>query len=137
MDMADACLGAGVRRLEGTLNGVPVRRAIQGPHDGERFLIIGQDLLRQMAVAEGDTVVAELRPDADPDAVDLPDELAIALQQDQEAAGRFEAKTIGFRRSLALYVTQAKRTETRIRRSLEVTRRLRTDSLWGESRPNR
>jgi hypothetical protein len=129
-EVADAFRAAGVRRLVGTLNGVPIRRAIQGRRNGERILIIGLDLLREIGAEYGDTVIAQLQPDPEPDRVDMPEELAIALEQDAEAGERFYGFTAGRRRGLALYVAQGKRPETRVARALEVAHKLRTRTLW-------
>lgn len=137
VDVAEELDAQGVRRLVGTLNGHPVSRAVQGRKDGERYLVLGQDLLRTIRAELGDTVAVELRPDPDPDRVEVGEELAAALEQDDEAASRFYAMTPGRQRSLAYYVTSAKRAGTRISRALELTHKLRTHTLYGDLHPER
>jgi hypothetical protein len=136
-EAADAWQARGVRRLAGTLNGHPVRRAIQSNRDGERFVILGLPLLRDLGAALGEPVMAELHPDPDPDHVELGEEFAVVLEQDEEAAARFYAMTHGRQRSLASYVTSAKREETRIKRALELAHRLRTHTLYGDLHPEK
>lgn len=133
-EIADAWQAAGVRRLVGTLNGHPVRRAILGRRDGERYVALSRALLRDLGAEEGGTVRAILEPDPEPDRVDPGEELRAALAQDEAARARFEAMTPGRQRSLAHYVTSARRPETRVRRALELAHKLRTHTLYGDRR---
>lgn len=133
-DVADAWRAAGVRRVVGTLNGHLVTRGIQGRRDGERYLLLGRALLRAVGADFGDTVEAVLRPDPESDRIDLGEEFAAVLDQDAEAAARFASMTPGRQRSLASYVTGARRVETRIKRALELAEKLRTYTLYGDLR---
>ncbi|HYE96690.1 MAG TPA: YdeI/OmpD-associated family protein [Rubricoccaceae bacterium] len=136
-DVAEALRAAGVRRLLCRFNGRPLKRAVQGRVGGERFVLLNVAFLREIGAREGDTVVVELRPDPDPDAIDLGEELAIVLEQDEAAAARFFAFTPGMQRSLASYVTSAKRPETRIKRALALAHKVRTNALYGDRHPEK
>lgn len=130
-DVDAALRAAGTRRVVATLNGHPVRRAVQtrtaaGPH-----LALSRDLMRTLGVAHGDVVEVDLVVDPDPDHVEL-GELAAALDADPEARTRFETFTPGKRRSLAHYVTSAKRPETREARAEELAVKIRTHRLHGD-----
>jgi uncharacterized protein YdeI (YjbR/CyaY-like superfamily) len=61
----------------------------------------------------------------------------VALEQDEEAAARFYAMTRGRQRSLASYVTSAKREETRVKRAVELAHKLRTRTLYGDLHPEK
>jgi hypothetical protein len=115
-----------------SLNGHTLRRAIQGPKDGERYVLFGVPFLREAGVQEGDVVPIELYPDPDPDYIDLGDEFAEVLEMDEAAAARFYSMTPGRQRSLAYYVNSAKREETRIKRALELAHKLKTNTLYGD-----
>ncbi len=136
-DVADALDAAGVRRLVGTMNGAPVSRGIIRNRHGERFLYLSRDLLRALRADVGDLVEVEVRPDPAPLQIDLGEELAAALEQDDEAAARWATFTPGRQRSMASYVTSAKREETRIKRALELAHRLRTYTLYGDLHPEK
>ena len=136
-DVADALQADGVRVLLATLNGRAFRRAVQGRRDGARYLLLGQSILRDIGAGFGDTVAVVLRPDPDPDRVDLGEEFEAVLEQDEEAAERFSGMTRGRQRSLAYYVNSARRTETRIRRALALAHKLRTQTLYGDLYPER
>lgn len=127
-DIADAYEAAGITRVIARLNGTESRRAIQRKRDGRRLLVLGRDALKEV----GDPVEVRLRPDANPDEIDLGEEFAEVLAQDEEARARWETFTVGRRRSLAYYVTSAKRSDTRLKRALELAERIRTNTLFGD-----
>ncbi len=132
LEIADAYKSAGVKRVIATLNGKPFNRAILGNADGERFLIVGLPILREIMAHLGDIVMIELKPDPEPDRIDLGIEFTEVLEMDEEAAERFYSFTPGHQRSMAYYVTSAKREETRIKRALELAHKLRTRTLYGD-----
>ena len=134
-DIAGALMEEGSRRVVATLNGRPYRRAIQNNKDGEYFILLGRGLLREIGAQYGDEVVVELAPDPDPDYVELGEEFSEVLELDEEAAARFFAFTPGKQRGLAYYVNSAKRSETRIKRALEIAHKLKTCTLYGDKRP--
>lgn len=120
------------RIVVGTLGEVPFRRAVHGRGDGTPKLLFGKAVLKRAGLAFGDTAFVELSAAPDPDAVHLPEELTVALAQDREASARFETFTPGRRRSLGIYVDQAKRPATRERRALELCEKIRTHTLHGD-----
>lgn len=134
-DVADALLASATRRVLVTLNGHATNRAVQTAPDGTRVLVTGRAILRAAGAALGDMVVVTLRPDPTPDTVDVGEALAAALEQDPGAGARFHAMTPGRQRSLAHYVTSAKRPETRARRAHQLAEKLRTYTLHGDDGP--
>ena len=131
-DVADDLLALGTRRVIATINGVECKRAIQGSMSGERRLIVGIPLLRDARADVGHPVEVALRTDPNPEDVDLAEEFVAVLEEDPEAAERFYALTPGMQRSLAYYVNSGKRVETRIKRSLEMAKKLRTRGLHSD-----
>ena len=127
---------SGTRRVVAVLNGHSVRRALVTV-DGGPALILGQDLLRTIGAQPGDTVLVDASPDPEPDRIDLGDELEAVFADDAEAAVRFFGFTPGRQRSIATYVTGAKRAETRIKRALDLAHKLRTHTLYGDTRDTR
>ena len=93
---------------------------------------MGQVVLRDIGARLGGTVTVVLQPDPDPDSIDLGEELTVVLEQDEQAAARFDSMSPGRRRSLAYYVTSAKRVDTRIRRALDLAHKLKTRTLHGD-----
>ena len=118
VDVATALLADKPRRVSGTLEGQPFGRALQGSTLDTLHVRFGRTVLKEVGKAVGDWVEVELWPERDPNHVDLPDELAAALADDDKARDRFERMTPGKRRSLCYHVTSAKRTETRMQASV-------------------
>ncbi|MEM6327384.1 MAG: YdeI/OmpD-associated family protein [Bacteroidota bacterium] len=131
-EVALALREAGTRRAVGTLNGVPFRRALHGIGNGAFQFLLGRDVVREIGAALGETVEVVVMPDPHPDHIDVPAELAAALDADPEAKGRWETFTVGQRRGLALHVSRAKRPATRETRALDVARKIRTHTLYGD-----
>ena len=136
MEMAEALKEAGVRRVSATLNGHTLSRGIQGRKDGEKYLMLGRTILRDIGANFGDTVLVTIIPDPEPDQIKLCDEFAAALEQDKEAATRFAALLPSQRRGLNYYVDNAKREDTRVKRALEVAKKLQTHTLYGDLKKN-
>ncbi|GAB5534976.1 MAG: hypothetical protein Rubg2KO_12250 [Rubricoccaceae bacterium] len=134
-DVDDVLRAEKVRRVIATLNGRTVRRGIQSRKASGRHLALSRDLMRQLEVAYGDLVEIELRADPDPDHVDL-GELAAALEADPEAKARFDTFTPGKQRSVAHYVTSAKRPATRESRAAELAHKIRTHTLHADKQRN-
>lgn len=128
-EVAAAWKRARVRRLVGTINGHPVKRALQNHADGGSFLLMGRPLLQEIGLTLKSVARLEIGPDPTPDELDLPEEWLAVLAQDDAARKRWESFTIGMQRSLAYYVSSAKREPTRIKRSLELAEKLRNRGL--------
>lgn len=134
-EIAAAWKKAKVRRLVGTLNGVPVKRALQNHADGGSFIMLGRPLLKEAGAGPKSTVMFVLGPDPTPDELEVPAELVTALDHDPEAKARWDGFTVGRKRSLLHYVTSAKQEATRIRRAVELTRMLSSYGLSTDLQP--
>jgi hypothetical protein len=121
---APAELAVGVR-VAGTLAGTRFSRVVATSGDGRRTLRFGEGWLRDVQLGPGDPVAVELDLGADPDHVDVPEELAEALEADPQLQHLWESLTPGRRRTLAYPVDRAKRPETRRRRVEAVVAELR------------
>jgi hypothetical protein len=70
----------GTHRLRGEIEGTRVNLAVtRAPVVDDAFVYVGAALLRRIGVGVGEPVTCRLAP-ADPDAVDLPDDVEEALQ---------------------------------------------------------
>lgn len=118
-------LGGGVRiPVAGTINGTRFRTTVfrMGDFTGIAFR---KQVQAQAGIAPGDTVVVELERDTEPRQVEVPPELAAALDTDAEAKVAYDELSFTHRREYAEWVAEAKRQETRDRRAAETLDRLR------------
>lgn len=123
---------AKIRRLVGTLNGHATKRALMSHAGGGGFLIIGRELMKAAGIGLKTPVIAQFKPDPAPAELDVPPEFEAVLNQDAAARARWDTFTVGRRRSLLIYITTAKTESTRIKRSLDLARMIRTHSLYGD-----
>ncbi|MCA8832013.1 YdeI/OmpD-associated family protein [Hymenobacter pini] len=122
--MLEALGGRQVRRVTGTLNGHSVRLGLLPLTGGGRYLMVNKELCQRIGVQLGQRVTLALAPDPEPDRVDIPDELAEALEAWPEAEEQFQQLSGSMRRAVAQHVHTAKQAETRMRRAVEITERL-------------
>jgi Bacteriocin-protection, YdeI or OmpD-Associated/Domain of unknown function (DUF1905) len=123
-DEAMAALGGGKR--------VPVRVSINGTSyastvammGGEPKIPVSAEIRAAAGIAAGDTISVELERDDTPRTVDVPPELAAALQADPAAAERFAALSVSNQRRHVLAITGARTDETRTRRLQRVIEEL-------------
>lgn len=132
--VADAWKQAGIRRLVGTVNGHPIKRALQNHADGGSFIILGLDTLKEAGLKRGSTALLELTPDPEPDTLDIPEVFTLVLEQDDAARARWETFPLGRRRSLLHYITSAKQEATQIKRAWDLAEKIRTHSLYGDKK---
>ncbi|WP_448615791.1 YdeI/OmpD-associated family protein [Modestobacter sp. URMC 112] len=84
---------------------------------GGRFLLpLSAENRTAAGVAAGDTVAVHVELDTEPRTVELPADLATALDADPEARRRFDALSYSHQRRHALAVEGARAEETRARR---------------------
>lgn len=120
----EALGGKSTKRVTGTLNGHPIRLGLLPQTGGGRYLMINKDVCQAVGVRVGQSVALTLAPDPEPDRVDLPPELAEALEAWPEAAAQFESLSGSMRRAVAQHISTARQAETRARRAVEITERL-------------
>ena len=122
-DLSSALPAGGPLRVRGEVAETPVEGALM-PTGGRRYLMVPRALLRERGLDVGDEVEVRFSL-ADPDAVDLPAELRLAIDADDALADAWAALTPGRQRALAHRVASAKRAETRATRTEEIVRALR------------
>ena len=115
-------------RVLGTMNRigghkVEVDRAFIPQGDGTHIVILGGELRKKLGVSLGDGVEMEFQLDPNPNEVDIPDELDIALEYEPELRPVYERQTPGTKRGITHWINSGKRPETRAKRTAEIMRR--------------
>ena len=131
-DQQVAVIGEGARRfpVSATVNGYSWRTSVA--RMGGEFLIGLSKAVRQSAGVEaGDEVEVTLRLDTEVREVEVPVDLAKALEADPVAKAAFDGMAFTHRKEYARWVEEAKKAETRDRRigqALEMLRAGKTRS---------
>jgi hypothetical protein len=121
-----AALGGGSRmRVTGTLNGVSFASSTMAMGGGRVCLGVHKATRQAAGVDLGDVVEIEVERDDRPREVQVPDDLAAALANDESAAAAFARLSYTHRREYVESITGAKRAETRARRLAQTLDRLR------------
>lgn len=102
--------------VRGELAGTPFRGTASRSH-GVLRIPVTKSLLDLAGVSRGDRVLVSLEPDREPRPIEVPVELRAVLDTDPGLAAAFEALPPSHRRAWAAHVDEAKRPETRARRS--------------------
>ena len=110
-------------RISGEINDHPIEAALT-PLRGRWYILLSQKVLRAVDAAMDDVVSVRFGV-ADQDAVEIPDELADALENDPSLQALWAASTAGRKRGLAYRVASAKTQTTRLKRTSEVVEILR------------
>ncbi|MEM9697128.1 MAG: YdeI/OmpD-associated family protein [Myxococcota bacterium] len=119
-----ALLGEKQRRVVGTIEDHRFSRVLQVAEAGEARLRFGESWLRSLGLDVGLPVDLTLGADPDPDHVEVPSELAEALEAEPAAAELWRTLSAGKRRTWVYGVERAKRPETRHKRAAKVVAEL-------------
>jgi uncharacterized protein YdeI (YjbR/CyaY-like superfamily) len=110
---------------------VGLHRALQLRKDGYALIMLSKEVLKMWRSEIGDLVNLRIEPDTSEYGMAFPEEFKIVLEQDLEAAAAFTDLNPGRKRGLLYYAASAKTEQTRIKRALELAKKLRTGTLYG------
>ena len=114
-------------RVKGTMNGVPVDRALMPTKSGYHLIILGADIRRAANIKkEGQLVEVEIWLNTDPTKLDIPEELSDTMDFIPEMKAAWNKLTPGMQRSMCYWVNSGKAVETRAKRVAELLRRFET-----------
>jgi hypothetical protein len=106
----------GFPKIRAVIAGTPYRGSLMPMGDGTFCLGVLKSIQEAAGVGFGDTVSIELAIDTAPRTVEVPPDLAKALQRDKEAAAAWEALSYTNKKEHARALEESKRPETRERR---------------------
>lgn len=118
-------------RVLGTMNGVGIDRALIPNGEGGHEIIVGTDVRKKTKSEPGMKVVFEIYRNPAPDEIDIPEELTAAIEMEPDALRKFEKMTPGIKRNMAYWVNSGKLPETRVKRALEILRRIMNNYPFG------
>jgi len=117
-------------KVRATFDGFDYRGSLAPMGQGRHVVGVRKDVRAAIGKDIGDVVSVTLVRDTEPRTVQIPAELAGALESAPEAAAHFETLSFTHRREFAEWVAEGKKQETRDRRSRKAVDMLRT----GETR---
>ena len=119
-----AVFGSGRPPVRGTVNGFPLRSTLMSM-GGRHLLGLNRETREGAGVAAGDRVTVELELDDEPRVVEVPPDLAAALDAAPDAREAFDRLSYTHRRDYAEWIAEAKQDETRCSRAERAVAMLR------------
>jgi bifunctional DNA-binding transcriptional regulator/antitoxin component of YhaV-PrlF toxin-antitoxin module len=110
--------------VRGTVDGTEFRTTV-AVYGGRYYLGFRKELRERAGIDIGDQVEITLELDSEPRTVEVPPMLAAALAHDSLAKANFDALSPSHRREYVNWIADAKREDTRERRTRKAVARLR------------
>jgi hypothetical protein len=121
-------LGAGrrppVRVTLHTSEGPYTYRSTVAPMGGEHLVGVSAEHRAAAGVSAGDELDVELEHDTEPRVVEVPEDLASALEADPDARRFFDGISFSHQRAYTTWIEDAKKPETRARRVVQAAEML-------------
>lgn len=111
-------------RVRGEINDFPFRTSLFPARAGGFFLLVNRAMQAGAGAGPGDTADFRLEPDLDPREAELPDELAVLLDEERGLREWYDALTESMRREIGKWVLGVKTDEARLRRAEQMAERL-------------
>jgi uncharacterized protein YdeI (YjbR/CyaY-like superfamily) len=111
-------------RVRGDINGFAFRTSLFPDARGGFYLLVNRAMQQGAAVSLGETADFRLEPDLEPREAELPDELAVLLDQEPGLRDWYGSLTEYMRREIGKWVMDVKSDEARLRRAEQMAERL-------------
>jgi hypothetical protein len=111
-------------RVRGDINGFAFRTSLFPDARGGFYLLVNRAMQQGAAASLGDTADFRLGPDLEPREAELPDELAVLLDQEPGLRDWYGDLTEYMRREIGKWVMDVKSDEARLRRAEQMAERL-------------
>ena len=111
-------------RVRGDINGFAFRTSLFPDARGGFYLLVNRAMQQGAAVSLGETADFRLGPDLEPREAELPDELAVLLDQEPGLRDWYGDLTEYMRREIGKWVMDVKSDEARLRRAEQMAERL-------------
>jgi hypothetical protein len=103
-------------KVKGTVNGVGFLSSLMPHGDGTHFLVVNRSTRDAAKIKEGAKVRIVIEADSEPRLIQAPPDLERALAKNKSAAASWEKLAPSHKKEYVLWITEAKKEETRQRR---------------------
>ena len=111
-------------RVRGDVNGFEFRTSLFPDARGGFYLLVNRAMLAGAGVGLGDRAAFRLEPDLEPREAELPDELAVLLDEEAGLSAWYDELTEYTRREIGKWVIGVKSDDARMRRAEQMAERL-------------
>lgn len=121
----EKAFGAKRPKVKAMIEGVPYRGTLTRMGGPNHILIILREILEKIGKTFGDEVNITVELDTEPRVVEIPPELAEAFKKEKAARDYFASLPYSHQREYVGYITEAKKEETRARRTAQTIEMLK------------
>lgn len=111
-------------KVKATFDGYPYRGSLTNMGTGSHIIIVRKDIRNVIGKKAGDHVKVTIKKDEDERVINIPEDLKKAFQKKAKAQAFFTTLSYSNRKEYVVWITSAKKTETRERRLEETIRKL-------------
>jgi uncharacterized protein YdeI (YjbR/CyaY-like superfamily) len=111
-------------RVRGEMNGAAFRTSLFPDAQGGYFLLVNRGMQREAGVSAGASAEFSLEPDLEPRPAELPDELAVLLEDEPGLRAWYDELSEYMRREIGKWVAGVASDEARVRRAEQMAERL-------------
>lgn len=119
-------------KVKATFDGHAYRGVIANMGTGCHIIGVRKDIRKVIGKQVGDSVLVEIQKDTEERLVDVPDDLKLALANSKKALEFYDSLSFTNRKEYAVWISSAKRIETREKRLAETIKKL----LSGKKNPS-
>lgn len=119
-------LGKGRKPVTANLNGKAYRSSVFPEDKTRQYMVINAEMRAEAKLSHRQVIAASLIPDREPRSVELPADLAHALDAEPEAKARFARLAVSHQREYVQWIEEARKPETRARRIRETLKKILT-----------
>lgn len=110
--------------VSGTINGFPFRNSLLPEGDGTHSMMVSKEIQAGAGARAGDLVSVSVQLDREERTVVVPQELEMALREDDRAASVFAALTYSHKKEYADWIAAAKQASTKASRASKAVKML-------------
>jgi len=110
--------------VAGTINGFPFRNSLMPEGDGTHSMMVSKELRTGANARAGDLVSVTLEPDSEERILSIPQELEVALTENQPAGSVFNTMTSSQKKEYVDWILNAKQAATKASRVAKAIDRL-------------
>ncbi|MBK6264176.1 YdeI/OmpD-associated family protein [Marivirga sp. S37H4] len=124
-DLARKLIIADNKRVVCTLNGEAKWPAAIMKSEAYWFILVNKKIVNQLRIQEGSELKVQLEKDHSTYGFEMPEELEVLFDQDEEAYHYFKQLTLGKQRSLIYIVIKVKNPDSRLKKALAIAHHLK------------
>lgn len=125
LEIAEEFIAGNNRRVKCRFNDQEETSAALMPSKAGWYILLNKQIRNKLGIVLGEEVSVSMEKDDSKYGREMPEELAVLLEQDEEGKHFFDSLTMGKQRSLVYIVDKVKNTNSRLNKALAIVHHLK------------